>query len=98
MQDALLTTREFCCVEDEAKKNKLMPDYIALILIHLKSERYKTYIENASAGNCRNNYSKKKKKVTLSASETPTCLKTSRTFIHCSCLPILHARPLLSKP
>lgn len=61
VQDALLTTREFCCVEDEEKKNKLMPDYIVLILIHLKSGRYKTYIENASAGNCRNNYSKKKK-------------------------------------
>ena len=54
MQDALLPTREFCCVEDEKKKtkqNKLLPDYIVIILIRLKAERYKTYIENASAGN-----------------------------------------------
>ena len=54
MQDALLTTREFCCVEDEknkTKQNKLMPDCIVIILIRLKAERYKTYIENAWAGN-----------------------------------------------
>ena len=41
-------------VEDEknkTKQNKVMPDCIVIILIRLKAERYKTYIENASAGN-----------------------------------------------
>ena len=48
------------------KKNKLKPDYIVIILIRLNAERYKTYIENASAGNWMSNYSKKYK-VSLSA-------------------------------
>ena len=74
MQD-ILTTREFCCVEDEKKHAYAW--YIVIILIRLKAESYKTYIENALAGNCRNNYSTKKK-IRLSASETRTCPKNLR--------------------
>ena len=77
MQD-ILTTREFCCVEDEKKHAYAW--YIVIILIRLKAESYKTYIENASAGNCRNNYRTKKKFVCLQARLEPA-QKTSGTLL-----------------
>ena len=76
MQDALLTTREFCCVQDEKKKHAYAR-YIVIIVIRSKAERYETYIENAWAGNYRNNYSTKQK-VSLSANGTQTCPKNLR--------------------
>ena len=44
----------------KTKKRHTYAWFIAIILISLRAEPHKTYIEIASAGNCRNNYSKKK--------------------------------------
>ena len=60
--------REFCCVVEEGKKGVTCLRLIYCnnhVLIRLKAECHKTHREIASARDCRNNYSKKKKVVWL---------------------------------
>ena len=64
----------------KTKKRQTYAWLIAIILTSLKAEPHKTYIEIASAGNCRNNYSKKKKLIWLQTRLEPA-EKTSGTLL-----------------
>ena len=64
----------------KTKKRHTYAWFIAIILISLKAEPHKTYVEIASAGNCKNNYSKKKKLIWLQTRLEPA-QKTSGTLL-----------------